>query len=321
MDVRHRYCDLLYHSSISHFRFSGGGVWCAAGLFQTSCYYILVTNQPPFWCCLPDFFACVGSFFSPDKDLNVPNSKGLDRNPLSSWTLLHLNPLSMRINSFCRVACSACLASWNNSNLATNYQAFCKDEKNSISSVARESLQFKYFAVRQLNRVRLGDNGNDTDTTSLRDEFFCFHSMDVRHRYCDLLYHSSISHFRFSGGGVWCAAGLFQTSCYYILVTNQPHFDAACLTSLRALEAYLTRQGFECSQQFRPGKGLDRNPLSSWTLLHLNPLSMRINSFCRVACSACLASWNNSNLATNYQAFCKDEKKQHFQCGQRKPAV
>lgn len=44
--------------------------------------------------------------------------------------------------------------------------------------------------------------------------------------------------FPFSGGGVWFAAGLFRTSCYYILVTNQPHSDAACLTSLRALEAF-----------------------------------------------------------------------------------
>lgn len=39
-------------------------------------------------------------------------------------------------------------------------------------------------------------------------------------------------------GGVRFAAGLFQTSCYYIPLTNQPHFDAACLASLRALEAF-----------------------------------------------------------------------------------
>lgn len=75
--------------------------------------------------------------------------------------------------------------------------------------------------------------------------------MSVRDGYCDLLYYSSttLQHMStqhinaispFSGGGVWFAAGLFRTSCYYILVTNQPHSDAAaaCLTSLRALEAF-----------------------------------------------------------------------------------
>lgn len=72
--------------------------------------------------------------------------------------------------------------------------------------------------------------------------------MDVRHGYCDLLYYSSITlqhmstqrtnAISFSAGGMWFAAGLFQTSCYHVLVTNQPHFDAACLISLGALEAF-----------------------------------------------------------------------------------
>lgn len=106
------------------------------------------------------------------------------------------------------------------------------------------------FAVRQLNPVRLGYKGNDMDTTSMRDDFFEFIAWTSRmHGYGDLLYYSSIALQHTSTqctntislcmvGGVWFAAGLFQTSCYYIPVTNQPHFDAACLASLRALEAF-----------------------------------------------------------------------------------
>ena len=41
-----------------------------------------------------------------------------------------------------------------------------------------------------------------------------------------------------SAGGGSFDAGLFQTSCFYILRTHQPNFDAACLATSRVLDAF-----------------------------------------------------------------------------------